>query len=443
MAVSPNLIPGLRLQKRIGQGASSEVYLAVGDLGPVAVKLLAPHYAENKEVLKRWEREAKTLIGIRHPNLVEGMDYGVAKGRPYFVMEFVRGESLSARLHRLGPLAEAEVFLIARQLLGALMAVHAVGVLHRDVKPANIVRAETGVVKLMDFGLSRHLDDPRITAHGAVLGTPAYVSPEQARGDQTVDLRSDLYSVGVTLFHLVTGEVPFSSLNTSLLLTRKITDDVPDVRRLRPELSPRIAALVRALAARRREDRPPTAKDALAMLDRVEHGDVEDSALHARAHTPRPHRAPEPTPADSPLLRTITNDSELDSAPISLHAGQILFYEDDETADCFVMLRGSLEVLKSGRQVALISEPGSFIGEMSALRKAPRSATVRAVEDSALIRIEEAEFSAFLHRHPALLWNLASTLAERLEQTSTRLVDATAKLTRIQRTMRQLRGDLE
>ncbi|MDX2177655.1 MAG: serine/threonine-protein kinase [Candidatus Sumerlaeia bacterium] len=441
--VRPTLIQGYTLSRQLGQGSSATVYLAKDASGAkVAIKLLAAHYIENREVLQRWSREAQTLVSLKHPNIVAGIASGVAEGRPWFAMEYVQGETLSARLRRKGPLGVEEVYDVARQSLSALAAAHAGGIIHRDVKPANMIRGEGGLVKLTDFGLARHIDDPTITMAGAVIGTPAYVSPEQARGDELIDHRADLYSLGITLFHLATGDVPFSSFNTSLLLTKKVTERVPDVRKYKPDLDGSFAYFLDALCQRDPGERIETAKAALALLDRCRAGDVPSAPFATVAASRARTAPPAAIPLEHPMLQTVVSDSDLKSAPIFLEPGEILFYEDDDSKDCYILLSGSAEVLKAGRQVAIVSEPGAFVGEMSTLRNAPRSATIRAREASAFIKIEEAEFRLFLRRHPDTHYQLACVLAERLEETSKRLSEAQEKLARIQRHFQQLRADL-
>ncbi len=444
--VRPDLIPGLTLVKALGQGSSATVYLAHGEEGEVAVKILASQYIDHEEVAKRWERETQTLVSLNHPNVVRGIRRGVAEGRPYLVMELVRGEALSSRLRRLGRLPESECLHVGRAVLEALHSGAPLELIHRDIKPANIIRSEDGAIKLTDFGLAKALDDETITVLGVMIGTPAFISPEQARGDRHIDPRTDLYSLGVTLFQLATGDIPFSSLNGSLLLTKKVTDDVPDPRSLRRELSGPFAYLVSRLCQRDRESRPPSAAAALELLHAVEQQDVpteEYSSVLAPARTPPESVPTEAIAANSPLLGTVVTDPELRKSSVFVPEGSILFYEDDRSRDCYVLLNGEAEVLKSGRQVAVISDAGSFIGEMSALLNAPRTATIRAVRNSTFLRIAEADFHSFLKRHPEMSYQLAVTLAQRLDKTTRRLTEAQAKLATLQRHMRQISLELK
>jgi CRP-like cAMP-binding protein len=293
-------------------------------------------------------------------------------------------------------------------------------------------------LKLMDFGLAKEEGDRSLTILGAVLGTPVYISPEQARGDLAIDIRSDIYSLGVTLFHLATGEVPYCEMNTSLLLTKKITDNVPDPRTFRRELSAGTAHLILQFCQRERTNRPTTPRDALALLDQVERGEVPTESLAAPA-TPATHR-PAPAvvsrtdiPVDNPLLRTVVQDRSLDTTPLTMAEGEVLFYEDDSSRDAYILLAGAVEVLKAGRQLAVIDEAGVWIGEMGTLLDAPRTATVRALGDTLLLRVGEQHFREFMLRHPAMCFELSRNLARRLEDSNRRVRDHERRIAVVRR----------
>lgn len=430
-ALHARKIEGLTLLNLLGAGASGQVYLATDDAAGgarVAVKILSAYYISRRNSEQRWRREATVLEHLDHPNIVRGIRHGVADGRPYFVMEYIQGETLSGRLRRLGRLSEPEVFEIARGVLLALEAIAAEGIIHRDIKPSNLIVGAGGVVKLMDFGLIKQESDPSVTQSGAILGTPLYVSPEQARAEGTLDIRSDLYSLGVSLFHLVAGEPPFNELNTSLLLTRKVTDDVPDVRRVFREASPGMAEFLKRLCMRDRRKRIQTPREAIEVLEVIRGGDFS-----VRAETQVEAEGPvvldsADIAADHTVLQSVVDDSEVQSIPIQLDQHQVLFYEDDESREAYLLLGGSVEVLKAGRRIAVIDEPGSWIGEMSTLRAAPRTATIRALEQARLLRIDEESFKTFLHRRPEIAYKLAAELAERLEHANRQLRSAQRRL---------------
>ena len=227
-----------RIEQRVGSGASGVIFEAtrVRDGLPVALKLLRAAAAHDVVASDRLRREAEALRLAWHPNVVELLDQGhLPDGTSYMVMERLRGETLSARLRTRGTLTEEETRTIGLQVCKALDAVHAAGVVHRDVKPANIflVRAEDGTerVKLIDFGLARvEWEETRITNSGAPVGTPGYMSPEQETGGE-VGAASDLFALGVVLYECLLGELP-PPLPSGMWLARSANSSVPKDRRM-------------------------------------------------------------------------------------------------------------------------------------------------------------------------------------------------------------------
>jgi serine/threonine-protein kinase len=208
-----------QLKERLGVGGMGEVYLAEHRLlkRPCAVKLIHPERASDPNLLRRFEREVQATARLSHPNTVEVYDYGHAEdGTFYYVMEYLPGLSLDEMVSRHGPLPPARAVHYLRQVCGALREAHQAGLVHRDIKPSNIIACNPGglcdVVKLLDFGLVRPPDAGvrgRLTKEGLILGTPDFMSPEQARGEDTVDARSDLYSLGAVAYFLLSGRPPF------------------------------------------------------------------------------------------------------------------------------------------------------------------------------------------------------------------------------------------
>lgn len=443
-SIKADLIEGVTLDRVIGSGATSTVYLGYSKDNPnerFAIKFLTPFLGTNETARMRWEREAELLIALHHPNIVRGFRHGVADHRPYLVMEFLQGEIISDRLRRMGRLPEDEVYTIARSTLLALEEAHKFRVVHRDIKPSNMIWLNDGTVKLMDFGLAKFTEDVSLTSTGSVLGTPIYISPEQASGEKNITIQSDLYSLGSTLFHLVTGRPPFTELNVSLLLTRKNTDDVPDPRFIEKSVSAPMAYFLLSLCARERRDRIATPEDALALLDKIEAGDLSATGFEPVEKSSRAPQRPISRSAivkTSDILQTVVGDSELATTPSFLEDGEVLFYEDDESFECYILVSGRVEIMKSGRGVAMIEEPGSFIGEMSPLNDVPRSATVVARGDVVLLRIEKGDFQAFFNRHPQMALMLAQSLAKRLEQTTTKLYESSARIAILHRHVREM-----
>lgn len=249
----------------------------------VAVKVMAPHLATSGSARARFAREAQAAAGIVHPNVMAIHSVDASGKLPYLVMPYVSCESLQQRLDRTGPLELVQVLRIAHQIAAGLAAAHAQGIVHRDVKPANIL-LEKGVdrVVLTDFGLARAVDDASLTHSGVIAGTPQFMSPEQARGD-SIDARSDLFSLGSVLYAMATGRVPFRA-ETTFGVLRRITDTEPRaIRELNPEIPDWLVATIARLHAKSAHDR----------FDRAEQ--VADLLAQSLAHVQQPTSIPLPT----------------------------------------------------------------------------------------------------------------------------------------------------
>ena len=210
----------------------------------VAIKILAPHLGSSGAARKRFSREGQAAAAVVHDNVIEIYGVAEAAGLPYLVMPYVRGPSLQRRLDDEGPLAVVEILRVGMQAAAGLAAAHAQGLVHRDVKPANILLAD-GIerVKLTDFGLARAADDASLTKTGIIAGTPQYMSPEQARGEP-VDQRSDLFSLGSVLYAMCTGRPPFRA-ETSYGVLRRITDEEPrPIREINPDIPDWLCGIV-------------------------------------------------------------------------------------------------------------------------------------------------------------------------------------------------------
>jgi eukaryotic-like serine/threonine-protein kinase len=239
------------LQEVVGTGGMSSVYRAVDTLleRNVALKILHPHYGEDAEYVERFRREARSVAQLSHPNIVTVIDRGEADGQQYIVFEYVDGESLKQLVDRTGPLPARRAVELGLQVAEALAFAHNAGLVHRDVKPQNVLVTEDGEAKVTDFGIARSLDvEHGVTQTGTVLGTSNYLSPEQARG-QTVTPATDVYSLGVVLYELLTGEVPFPGENFVAVAMKHINEEPPSLLERRPDVPMRlVAAIDRALA---------------------------------------------------------------------------------------------------------------------------------------------------------------------------------------------------
>src|SRR5450755_2259631 len=259
-----------RLEARIGSGGMSTVYRALDETlqRQVAIKLMNREIASDSDQLERFRREARAVAQLSHPHVVGVIDAGEDEGRPYIVFEYVEGETLKDRIRRLGRLPIGEAVAYAIEIARALGAAHARHIVHRDVKPQNVLIDEEGSAKVTDFGIARTLDEEGLTADGRVLGTTDYVSPEQALG-QYVNGQSDLYSLGVVLYEMLTGEVPFKGENQVAVAMKHVREVLPDVQAKRPEVSAALAAVVDRATAKRQEDRYADDAELIADLEDV------------------------------------------------------------------------------------------------------------------------------------------------------------------------------
>ncbi len=263
-------IGGYEVSGVIGSGGMGVVLKAFD--GPldrtVAIKVLAPRLASSGSARRRFAREAKAAATVLHPNVI--VIHGVSNEGPlpFLVMPYLRGESLQRRLDRQGPLPAGEIIRIAQQVASGLAAAHGQGLVHRDIKPANIL-LEDGVerVTLTDFGLARAVDDASMTRSGVIAGTPQYMSPEQARGDN-VDARSDLFSLGSVMYAMCTGRPPFRA-ETSFGVLRRITDTEPRaIREVNPHIPDWLERIIQRLLSKSLDDRFQTTDHVATLLQK-------------------------------------------------------------------------------------------------------------------------------------------------------------------------------
>ncbi len=245
-----------RLDAQIGAGGMSTVYRAFdANLERrVAIKLLHREIAADSDQLERFRREARAVAQLSHPHIVGVIDAGEDEGRPYIVFEYVEGKTLKERIRAIGRLPVDESLAYAIEIARALGCAHSHDIVHRDVKPQNVLIDEEGSAKVTDFGIARSLRDDGLTADGRVLGTTDYVSPEQALGHD-VNGQSDIYSLGVVLYEMLTGDVPFHGENQIAVAMKHVREDLPDIQALRPEVSATLAAVLDRMTEKSLEHR--------------------------------------------------------------------------------------------------------------------------------------------------------------------------------------------
>ncbi len=280
---SKQQIPGYQILGKLGKGAMATVYKArqVSLDRIVAVKVLPKRYSENPEFVDRFYREGKAAAKLNHANIVQAIDVGESDGYHFFIMEYVDGYTIHDKLTNNRRYSEKEALDIIIQIADALVHAHARGLIHRDVKPKNIMITRDNVAKLADMGLAREVSDTRLAQSeaGRAYGTPYYISPEQIRGEVEIDLRADIYSLGATFYHMVTGRVPFDAANPTAVMLKHLREQLTPPDHINPELSIGCAEIIEAMMAKDRNDRYQTTQELLDDLMAVQQG---HPPIHAR-----------------------------------------------------------------------------------------------------------------------------------------------------------------
>jgi serine/threonine-protein kinase len=282
------------LEELVGSGGMSSVYRAHDRLleRSVALKILHEQFTRDDDYVERFRREARAVAQLTHPNIVTVIDRGEQDGRQFIVFEYVDGLNLKELVEQEGPLSPRDAIELALQVARGLAFAHEQGLVHRDVKPQNVLIDADGRAKVTDFGIARSLDVDGMTITGTIMGTSNYIAPEQARG-QAVDEQTDVYSLGCVLYELLAGEVPFDGDNFVAVAMRHVNEAVPSVREIRPDVSPRLDWAIQQAMAKVPEERFESMDDFAAELEAC---DVElDGGVGATVIAPvRSPRSPRP-----------------------------------------------------------------------------------------------------------------------------------------------------
>ncbi|MCA9242463.1 MAG: serine/threonine protein kinase [Phycisphaerales bacterium] len=277
-------IPGYQLIRKVGAGAMAVVYKAkqISLDRIVAIKVLPKRLSANTEFVDRFYKEGKAAAALSHNNIVQAIDVGEAGGFHYFVMEFVEGATVYDELAAGRLYEEKDALRIVRQIADALQHAHERGIIHRDVKPKNIMLTKERVAKLADMGLARATTDvdAALAEAGRAYGTPYYISPEQIRGEVSIDHRADIYSLGSTFYHMMTGKVPFEGPTPSAVMHKHLREALAPPDHLNTKLTAGCAAMIEMMMAKKREERYQSCRELIEDIDRLMRGEQLQYAQH-------------------------------------------------------------------------------------------------------------------------------------------------------------------
>lgn len=315
-------IAGYRLTEKIGQGGMGSVFKATQKAmrRTVAIKTLSPRYAGDPVYVEKFRNEARAAAALNHPNIIVPIDVGAENGIHFIAMEFIQGESLGQWMDREGRLHWKEALEIVEQVTKGLEYAHKRGIVHRDIKPDNILLDKgSGLAKIADLGLARRTGGEGNLSHeGQAVGTPYYVSPEQARGQKDLDGRADLYSLGATLWHMLAGVPPFEGVTAAVIMAKHLTEAVPDPRSAVADLPEDLVAVVFKLMSKDRAERYENAAQLLEDLEAVR---LDQALKHARAFR---KGGREKSPLAVPVMRGNAMSSRLKEPNVSRPAASRL-----------------------------------------------------------------------------------------------------------------------
>ncbi len=326
--------------EELGSGGMGKVYRAknVTLERIVALKTLAPKFSADQGFVQRFLKEARSAARLNHPNIVQIYDFGCEEGVYYLAMEYVDGQSVRTVLTR-GRFSERQALLVIRYAVRALAVAHAEGIVHRDIKPDNLMLTAKGELKLVDLGIAKRVDEGQgLTQTGETVGTPHYISPEQIRGVKDIDARTDIYSLGATFYELVTGHAPYKGTSGAVVMSMHLTHPLPDPRKYEPGLSEGVCRVLRKMMAKERKERYPNVYALDRDLYRLHTGEMPEADAPSvsgittlidsgRVETPeaRPGTPPPATPAPTPTPAPTFREEDLHFVEVQLarHIGPL------------------------------------------------------------------------------------------------------------------------
>src|SRR5918996_1429201 len=344
-----------RLIGPLGEGGMATIWRALDEQldREVAVKILRPQFSSDPGFSARFKQEARAAGGLSHPNIVGVYDYGTdgADGEPYIVMELVHGSDLAAILHERGALSVTDSVRIAIGVADALEVAHRRGIVHRDVKPGNIMITDGGDVKVTDFGIARAVSEASMTVTGTTLGSVHYFSPEQARGDEVTGA-SDVYSLGIVLFEMLTGRRPFSGDSAAAVALKRLNEDAPRPSDLGPRIPAGLEAILMRALAREPASRFPDAgafAEALRAWRRAPDATPAGPVAAAGGTVPRPAAAATPPAGEPTVYVPPPVPRPADRVPVAPPSRRVEPYRDErEGQPWWMWLLGLLGVLLLG-----------------------------------------------------------------------------------------------
>jgi serine/threonine-protein kinase len=305
-------IPGIRILGKIGKGQQGYVLKGVmEDTGQkVAIKILSPNLAQVAEYRRRFAREMGVATQLEHPNIVKAYKAGKLENSFYYVMEFARGADVNKLLEKLGPLPEKKAFYLGAQVADALEYAHGQGLIHRDIKPGNIMVDKDWRVKILDLGLAKdNTAGVALTMAGSIFGTANYISPEAIEDSSAVDARSDIYSLGATLYKMLTGEPPFDGMTPTIVMEKVLHETPASIRERKPEVSLAAEGVVMTALQKNKHDRYPSAghfhRDLMKVYKGLEPTGVSSSQRMATLQSQKTQRIRGTAGMDEGILRRI------------------------------------------------------------------------------------------------------------------------------------------
>jgi len=282
-------IPGYKAVALLGKGAQGVVYKGVDEVSgaTVAIKILSPKMAKVPEYKARFLRETQVTLSLTHPHIVKGLKSGLEGGLLYYVMEFAEGKNLNDIVNESGPLDETSLLKLGIQAADALGYAHAHSLVHRDVKPGNFIVSPAGHLMLLDLGLAKdQAAKGELTMEGSVFGTPNYISPEAVHDSKAVTARSDIYSLGATLYKAAAGKPPYEGVNAVMIMQQVCTVDPKPPRAVNPKLSEGLEKVILHAMAKKPEDRYASAAEMKADLERLQRGEAPAAARAPKRKSP-------------------------------------------------------------------------------------------------------------------------------------------------------------